>query len=965
MADSAAAERRIQIPATAPEVGQTDAVAAAAAPEKWLNYFVRFLALVERAGNALGTLAFAWATIVLLGGYPSVLKKDFGIATAIIFLEGTRTFTRENRLDQDYRLFFRTTGAFRPLGWNGLIVVVYFSIGMLSTLAWNVHQGKGEVTARRLFAIMLLLFAAGQFLYAVAPIGPRLRLLKCNRLRRPISLFSPVVAILLLAPSLFMKKSSGMAMWISYVMLVVIVLLVTISRLQFPIIIHRVQCALGRKHVFWCQFILNSCMLAAIVMSVLLTDKSDRSGMIGIVISAFFIVSFGNLQIPAAVVRVLLATLSLKPQGYDGHESATNLVRSLNIFYGMVLGQGMLYIVAGILEVFSFIPRKCLVHRGGFTGQWGVESVKLYYEDAFAKCMEGGVFLSKSISLSNFAMDYLNSDSSKNQLYGIRMMHIFLQSDPTREQLLKKLNISAQTMARLISMLDLTSRNDHPTIRLYAAKVIVELAKSLRVVTVPGVMQIISTLLDADDKPKRGHPLLDEDDDRVNTVERQETGQDAAGYQEQTQETLGDTDKLLQTQNRSTHNNNQNFIFRCWQKISEYWSIPKEQPLTDHDLLPALGMSIIYSLADCDQNNCVQINRVTDLIPKIIGFTSFRSSIVNSKAHQKVLVMSSLKVLQGLTSIEGEIGITLRYKISKHPFLLRNLAEILGDSNNTQESRKLVAGILRNLAIDRDTRQEIGHKQVLITRLIKAFLSSSGPSSSNVDCLLPKVAGQALAMLAAENVHNCLVMLKEPQFINELKNMILVHDHKCIYVAASLLRNLCLHAQPQLTESDLKELSQTLREVLERIMDAEGAELEIFIGLSSQICKVIPEEFTQELEHGQIKRRFVKRLVDALNANMKPTAHCPGIRRVILEQSIYMMECNSHYANCFNEYEMMDALFMVVETSSSAENYMVFLGDTGFMECNTPLLALVDRAKELMGVSRCKASIVTTKNNCE
>uniref|UniRef100_A0A0D9X290 Uncharacterized protein n=1 Tax=Leersia perrieri TaxID=77586 RepID=A0A0D9X290_9ORYZ len=40
-------------------------------PEEQLNCFVRVVASVERAGNALGTLAFTWATVVLLGGYPT------------------------------------------------------------------------------------------------------------------------------------------------------------------------------------------------------------------------------------------------------------------------------------------------------------------------------------------------------------------------------------------------------------------------------------------------------------------------------------------------------------------------------------------------------------------------------------------------------------------------------------------------------------------------------------------------------------------------------------------------------------------------------------------------------------------------------------------------------------------------------------------------------------------------------
>jgi uncharacterized SAM-binding protein YcdF (DUF218 family) len=52
----------------------------------------RLVALIERLGNALGTLAFTWATVVLLGGYSKDLSldDDFWYATAIVFLEATR-----------------------------------------------------------------------------------------------------------------------------------------------------------------------------------------------------------------------------------------------------------------------------------------------------------------------------------------------------------------------------------------------------------------------------------------------------------------------------------------------------------------------------------------------------------------------------------------------------------------------------------------------------------------------------------------------------------------------------------------------------------------------------------------------------------------------------------------------------------------------------------------------------------
>ena len=88
-------EHRVQVAAAKPCGGQQQQGKKAAAPEKWLNGFVSLVALVERVGNALGTLAFTWATVVLLGGYPTSLTalgsyNDFWFATAIIFLESAR-----------------------------------------------------------------------------------------------------------------------------------------------------------------------------------------------------------------------------------------------------------------------------------------------------------------------------------------------------------------------------------------------------------------------------------------------------------------------------------------------------------------------------------------------------------------------------------------------------------------------------------------------------------------------------------------------------------------------------------------------------------------------------------------------------------------------------------------------------------------------------------------------------------
>lgn len=736
----------------------------------------------------------------------------------------------------DYQRFFGTKGAFRPLGWNGLILIVYFN-GMLCIIA-----RKSVSTVAIVFLPLLgILVAIGQFVCSGVP-----RLLAHNPLRRVISLWSPMVAIVLLGPSVpaaiqydrneyfygdvpVVKRSVGR--WVTYVLLLVVVLLMTISKMKFSSIMKLMDSTLGRKQEFWRRVILSLCMIGAVGI-VLYSFGSYHYQILMIlaeVITLVF-VSFGNLQIPAAIVRVVLPLLRIgsiskdyatpspapalaPPPSADISNHEGNLIPSLNIFYWMVLGQGVLYITACVIEIFSFIPRRSLVHHGGFKGQMGVDSVNLFYAYALEKCMERNVF-DPMISLCNFAIDSLNSDSTKRQLHGIQVIHILLQRDPTRTQLLVKLNASPGTMIRLMRMMNWTGQG-RETIRLFAVKVIDELARDLLVVTIPGIVQNASLLLDCGDQQKRERdPILDADDEQ-----EQIYGLCTGDEIDRGDAVIQGTRNLLEIECRFAKqvrgNKHHSWITRWWRQVSAFWSIPQGGPSTEHDLLPVLGMSIIGSLATYDQSNCEEINKATILIRKITRFTRFRISDTNyTDAEKKVLVHSSLKLFHRLTSINGEIGITLRHKISKHPFLLRNLSEVLGDITSSHEPKKLAAGILRNLAVDVSVRHMIGGAQRIITRLMDAFLTPDGPSSTDGDRLLRKVAGQALAMLAMGNANNCLAMLREEtgySFIKQLTTMIHLGRYRC--VAASLLRSLCMHNGSEFKETDLKELSYISQEV--------------------------------------------------------------------------------------------------------------------------------------------------------
>jgi len=613
-----------------------------------------------------------------------------------------------------------------------------------------------------------------------------------------------------------------------YAVLLVTVLLVTVSRMRFPSIIKLADRVLGGKQEFWHRVVLNFCMIGAIVIATLSLSHGNRYMVLTMIVfeaSTVVLFSFGNFQIPTAIARVVLPSIRPIPQ-YDvdtNNPSMTNLASTLDIFYGMVLGQGVLYLMACMVEIFSFIPRRSLVHRGGFKGQWGVDSVNLYYAYALEKCMERNI-LAPKINLCSFAIDYLNSDSTKRQLHGIRTAHTLLQSDPTRKRLLVKLKASTETMTTLMRMLHRTGHDrEDETIRPFSAKVIDKLAKSLLVVNSPGIVQNVSLLLDCGNQHKTVHPLLDTDEEEE---QQNELFVNATGYKSERRDEVLDTGKLLETQEDSTqqisNSNDHNFcIVRWWRQVFEFWSVPQEGPLTEQDLLPVIGMSIIESLATYDQSNCTEISKATDLIEKITRFTSFSTSDNKyTDTEKKVLVQSSLKLFYRLTSIDGEIGIILQQKISKHPFLLRNLSDILqGGITSNYKTRKLAAGIIRNLAVNASMRLAIGRVQRIINRLMHAFLTPDEPSSSTGASVshsreaLRKVAGQALAMLAIDNVDNCLIMLRQAgySFIEELTTLIYVDRYRC--VAASLLRSVCMHARPDLKETDLKQLCYISRTV--------------------------------------------------------------------------------------------------------------------------------------------------------
>jgi hypothetical protein len=144
---------------------------------------------------------------------------------------------------------------------------------------------------------------------------------------------------------------------------------------------------------------------------------------------------------------------------------------------------------------------------------------------------------------------------------------------------------------------------------------------------------------------------------------------------------------------------------------------------------------------------------------------------------------------------------------------LSNLARILDNTGSSQELRRLTAEIIRNLAMDENTRDQIGQFRVIISLLMHTFLRRNAPSVTDSDELLQIISGQALAVLAMESHSNCLAMSEELgyAFVKELTTMIQADRYR--YIAARLLQNVCVNARSKFSKADLKELSYILPKV--------------------------------------------------------------------------------------------------------------------------------------------------------
>ncbi|XBI04558.1 hypothetical protein VPH35_132834 [Triticum aestivum] len=653
---------------------------------------------------------------------------------------------------------------------------------------------------------------------------------------------------------------------------------------------------------------------------------------------------FGNLQTPMALARIIVSWAWLFWNEIQIHDTKNENVRlAVMALYIMVLSQGILYLTACLLESLSFLFRRSLALACALVDEMGMDSIDLYYEQAYDTFLQESLFdTTKKMSLVTFAVVCLNPDASRDKKRAaVRILHSFVQQQNktccSGTELISLITTSTKAVTALISMLGWTVTED-ADIRLFAAKVTAHLAPYLRIAGTAGTMQMVSSLLDAQDQPMTHQiSILIVDGNGGNGDALQISNGSSSPSRNSTLDTEGGHASAV----RGCSLVHTFFLFligwihRFWQHLKKMQAIP-QKGLKDNHSLPALGMQILEGLSH-DLHNCEEISRETELIPKIIGFISCIPGTTTSQREE--IVTSSLKLVEKLASVKGEVGIKLRQKISENSFLIGDLAEILENEGNSSYlvQSKLVIDIITKITTDTKTRQEIGTVQVIIDKLVQQFIGEE--ESSNP---LQAEAGEALAMLAIDSPDNCSAILDKTDFelIGDLANKLQGGTHMC--PAASLLRSLCKNSRQLVLrhEGSNNHLPSTLTVVLGRIKDADGKQVEALIGLASQICSVMSERIAPVLDTFADDGAFVKKLVGELNARMKPSPdEFPEMRSLLIELTVSIVEFCPYYAPIFKEHKMMEAL-------SKVERYTGEVSEEA-----RALRAIVTTAKRLIGAN--------------
>jgi hypothetical protein len=483
----------------------------------------------------------------------------------------------------------------------------------------------------------------------------------------------------------------------------------------------------------------------------------------------------GILYVFGPVACIGLSVWRLQQHDYvntAGDNGKANLVPALNIFYCLVIAQGVLFFLWWLINWAAILVVVSLREECHLPEKWGSLAVIDYLYDTRAKCWRDPTSIDGR-NLINYAVDLMDSESQKDYLSGTRMLDTFIKLKADVRSLLLP---SRPKMQRLIDTLGW--RTSQRELREVVSRIVAYLAGDIHLSQFPGAIQCISSLLDTalpywkNQQGLSGHSTKSkskEDTDAkrklIFIVKRIEE------YRAKMAITQGGEAQQDEV-DRSTHG-----------RKGDDWNE-----------LILQGLTILERLA-FDQQNISDICSTPGLLLKIMAPLHSETLIqdISIRAWADV-VNGSLKVVRRLIRVPEWTGRRLHYEISSSEHAVKNLQKILDPGHqNFEELQMRAMDILTELALDVQTNLTSETKENLIKKQLQIFLTDDkqeGHATKLITKRLKVTAGETLALLSKTATMSALVARKYEDIVK-----ILEAKNKIIYrtIAAEILENLCSH----------------------------------------------------------------------------------------------------------------------------------------------------------------------------
>ncbi|XP_002447430.2 uncharacterized protein LOC8065967 [Sorghum bicolor] len=630
---------------------------------------------------------------------------------------------------------------------------------------------------------------------------------------------------------------------------------------------------------------------------------------------------FTSAQFAAAITSVVLAVLRLSRQDYvepaDQSSSDHKSIKgSLNLFYGLVLAQGVSNFLADTMLPVD-VRRVLKLSMTYQLGHSGVLVIKRYMLDTYMKCSGGRVREAMDMDLVSFAMEMARSTSVADRLVGVRVLDRVLSVDKYRGLALMRLRASIDTVGSVIAMLGLKNKTtEEEDTRGHAANVVLELSPDLQVESFPEVLQMVSSLLTATkttavssstssnvgveltwlgvkilkkimDNPDNCKEVVKDADDQVIssivelTTVSDDTNSSSISWSPVTEEIIVEAVQVLHRMVRTTGDAGK--ALRC--KISENLHVVRnirkilEHPRSHTELLTeAIGVLACLAL---DETGKEDIGGSARIIRRLVPFLVVETP---SPSNRVELAKSAVEALLILAVDSQRIALRILEEMRTED--MQQLVDML--SSDSTELRIMAARLLAVLRAN--------------------SLAEHAHYNRTVDNVLPLVNSYIAPLFMYFWLLKAIKLeVEKLDALVPAAGELRAHDDELIQI-------ICIICTQNLEEWRTK----------------QGALLESFIGLSVQICTFIQEnDFGDALRNANLTvDLLMHKLTRILDLYKSPDTEYPGIRRVTVELIIWMVRSNRSCIEFFFEHQV-DKVKEVAETEARLEMFKMFCCGVG------------------------------------